>query len=55
MTTKAEVEAIRRLAAGLPVIPCPNCGTVAAHWTPDRLDPDTGLLVAGFYVCEKTA
>lgn len=41
----------RRKLAGLPVIPCPNCGRVEAHWVADRLGDD-GLVVHGYFTCE---
>jgi len=37
MTTHSELNLSARKAAGLPVIACPNCGDIAAHWAPESL------------------
>jgi hypothetical protein len=45
-----EIANENRIAAGLPVLHCPNCGKPEAHWVPDQLD-DYGLIAHGYYTC----
>lgn len=49
--SRQEVANQNRIAAGLPVLYCPNCGRPAAHWEPDQLD-DYGRIAPGYYTCE---
>lgn len=45
-----EIAAERRAEAGLPVLRCPECGELGAHWVADRLD-EYGLIVPGHFIC----
>lgn len=54
MIRRDQLNAEARLAAGLPVLYCPNCGRPAAHWVPDDID-DHGLIVPGYYTCGGAA
>lgn len=50
-----DFEMAAREAAGLPVVPCPNCGERvdhrSGHWVPERID-EYGLIVPGYYTCD---
>lgn len=48
-TVDAEAKADARRDAGLPVIPCPNCGEPEAHWEPAVLG------APGSYACGETS
>jgi len=47
MTFHEELASRAREAAGLPVIACPNCGAIVAHWVPEELG------APGHYVCTQ--
>lgn len=47
-----EIANENRVAAGLPVLVCPNCGKAEAHYQPDQLD-DYGRIVPGYYTCAE--
>jgi hypothetical protein len=53
MKSQAEFEAERRIAAGLPVLVCPNCGRTAAHWVPERIEDDE--YQQGYFTCRGAA
>jgi hypothetical protein len=46
-----EIANENRVAAGLPVLYCPNCGRAEAHWVADDLV--YGEIVSGYYTCAE--
>lgn len=48
-----EIRNENRVTAGLPVLHCPNCGRAEAHWVPDALDDQYGLIMPGYYTCAE--
>ena len=54
MTTQAERYAEAHAAAiGIPVHHCPNCGRIAAHWIPERIEDNK--YEHGYYTCGDAA
>lgn len=54
MSRRAEIQSDRRIAAGLPVLLCPQCGKPEPHWVPDAFD-DNEIVVPGFFTCAPVA